>query len=181
MSTKQKLQVRGKNNIKQTFWSQWNIIVIAVLAIAIVTSYFLFFRKTSNEPKWVKEGEVTFLSKDDRKQLAHIDVEVASNPTERDQGLMYRSQMDEEKGMIFIFDKEDMQAFWMKNTFIPLDIIFIDSKGVINTIHKNTVPYSEKSLPSKLKSQFVVEVNGGYCDMHGIKEGDLIEYKLDKK
>jgi uncharacterized membrane protein (UPF0127 family) len=183
MSTKKK-QKPGINRLekkKQAFWSQRNIIIAVILVAAIVTSYFLFFKKSSNEPKWVKEGEVTFLSKDDRRQLAKIDVEAAKDPAKRQQGLMYRSHMDEDKGMIFIFEREDMQAFWMKNTILPLDIIFIDSKGVINTIHKNTVPYSEKSLPSKSRSQFVVEVNGGYCDKYGIKEGDLIEYKLDHK
>jgi hypothetical protein len=117
---------------------------------------------------------VTFVSKDSRQKLAKIDVEVAINPAERQQGLMYRSKMDEDKGMIFIFERDDMQSFWMKNTIIPLDIMFIDSKGVINTIHKNTVPFSEKSLPSKSRSQFVVEVNGGYSDRHGIKEGDQV-------
>lgn len=94
---------------------------------------------------------------------------------------MYRSEMDEGNGMFFIYEKMDMQSFWMKNTKIPLDILFIDNKGVINTIHKMTTPYSERSLPSKQKSQFVVEVNGGFCDRNGIQEGDLIEYMLEAK
>jgi len=178
-------KTKGRNkkakNKKNNFWTQRNIIIIALVVIALVASYFLFFKKKSNEPQFVKKGEVTFLSKDSRQQLAKIDVEVAMNPTERTQGLMYRSEMDEDNGMLFIFEQPDMQSFWMKNTIIPLDILFIDNKGVINTIHKNTVPYSEKSLPSKQKSQFVVEVNGGFCDRHGIKESDLIEYKLDQK
>lgn len=179
-SKKSKTKIKKKQ--QQTFWSNRNIIIAVILVAAIVTSYFLFFKKnTANEPEWVKEGEVTFLSKNDRRQLAKIDVEVASNPTKRNQGLMYRSYMDEDKGMIFIFEREEMQAFWMKNTILSLDIIFIDSKGVINTIHKNTAPYSDKSLPSKVRSQFVVEVNSGYCERHGISEGDLIEYKLDHK
>lgn len=184
MSNKKKQKFGSKRLKKkqQTFWNSRNIIIAVIFVSTIVTSYFLFFKKNiANEPEWVKEGEVTFLSKDDRRQLAKIDVEVASNPSKRQQGLMYRSHMDENSGMIFIFEKEEMQAFWMKNTILTLDILFIDSKGVINTIHKKTVPYSEKSLPSKLKSQFVVEVNGGYCDKYGISEGDLIEYKLDHK
>jgi uncharacterized membrane protein (UPF0127 family) len=178
MSQQKKNKGKAQKNKKQTFWTQRNIIIIAIVLIAITASYFLFFRKTSNEPKWVKEGEVTFLSKDSRQHLAKIEVEDASNPNERMQGLMYRTHMDEDKGMLFRFDHMDMQSFWMKNTVISLDILFIDDKGVINTIHKKTMPYSEKSLPSKQKSQFVVEVNGGFCDSHGIKEGDLIEYKL---
>lgn len=180
MNRQKKNKGKNQKKAKQTFWTQRNIVIITVVLIAIVASYYLFFRKTSNEPQWVKEGEVTFLNKDTRQQLAKIEVEDASNPTERMQGLMYRTHMDEDKGMIFRFDHPDMQSFWMKNTIISLDILFIDDKGVINTIHKKTVPYSEKSLPSKQRSQFVVEVVGGFCDRHGIKEGDLIEYKLDK-
>lgn len=175
---KKKLNKKIQN---KSIYSARNIIITGIVLLLIVSFYFLFIKKASNEPKWVKEGEVTFLSKDDHRQLAKIDVETAITPARRQQGLMYRTHMDEDNGMIFIFEREDMQAFWMKNTVIPLDIIFIDSKGVINTIHKNTTPYSEKSLPSKSRSQFVVEVNGGYCDKKGIKEGDLIEYRLDHK
>jgi uncharacterized protein len=171
----------GKNKKQpKAFWTQKNIIIIVVILAAVITaSYFLFFKKKSNEPEWVKDGTVTFLNKDTRQQLVLIEVEAAKTSEKRQQGLMFRTQMDEDKGMIFIFDGMDMQSFWMKNTVIPLDILFIDDKGVINTIHKNTIPYSERSLPSKLKSQFVVEVNAGFCSRHNIHEGDLIEYKLD--
>lgn len=163
------------------FASQRNIIMIAILAALVISSYFLFFRKGSSEPEWVREGEVTFISRDTRQPITKIEIEAAVTPAERSQGLMYRSEMEEDKGMLFLFEKMDWQSFWMKNTLMPLDIMFIDDKGVINTIHKNTVPYSEKSLPSKQRSQFVVEVVGGFSDKHGIKEGDLIEYKLDPK
>ena len=173
--------IRSKKNIKVPFWKSKKVLIPAVLILIIIAVYFLYFKKSSNEPEWVREGEVTFLSRDTRQPLAKIEVEAAANPTERAQGLMYRSEMDENKGMLFIFEREDMQSFWMKNTILSLDIIFISSKGEINTIHPNTVPYSEKSLPSKSKSQFVVEVNAGYCQKYGIKEGDLIEYKLDPK
>lgn len=180
MVKNKKPNIKNKKLQKKSFWTQRNIIITTLVVAAIIISYFFFFKKSSNEPKWVKEGEVTFLNKDSKQQLAKILVEVANNPTERSQGLMYRNEMDADKGMLFIFDNMEMQSFWMKNTIIPLDILFIDNKGVINTIHRNTVPYSEKSLPSKQKSQFIVEVNGGFCQRHNINEGDLIEYKLDK-
>jgi uncharacterized membrane protein (UPF0127 family) len=93
---------------------------------------------------------------------------------------MYRKEMDEDHGMLFIFEKPDTQSFWMKNTFIPLDIMFIDSAGVIDTIYRKTTPYSEKSLPSRRRVQFVVEVNGGWSDKFQVKEGDAIEFKVDK-
>lgn len=170
-----------KKSKKTSFLNQRNVIIIAVLAAIIITSYFLFFRKKGIEPEWVREGEVTFISKDTRQPIKKIEIEAAVTPAERSQGLMFRNEMDEDKGMLFLFEQMDWQSFWMKNTLMPLDIMFIDDKGVINTIHKNTVPYSEKSLPSKQRSQFVVEVVGGFSDKHGIKEGDLIEYKLDLK
>lgn len=173
--------IRSKKTIKLPFWKTRKILIPIIPVLIFIAIYFLYIKKSTNEPRWVKEGEVTFLSRDTHKQLAKIEVEVAADPTERSQGLMYRSEMDENKGMLFIFDQENMQSFWMKNTILPLDIIFISSKGEINTIHSNTVPYSEKSLPSKSKSQFVVEVNAGFCQRNGIKEGDLIEYKLDPK
>jgi uncharacterized protein len=178
MAQNKKSKVISKKKQPASFWSSRNIIIIVVILAALTASYFLWFKKSIlNEPKWVKGGEVTFLNKDSRQHLAEVKVEVADNPPERTQGLMFRSQMDEDKGMLFIFDTMDMQSFWMKNTIMSLDILFIDDKGVINTIHRNTTPYSEASLPSKGKSQFVVEVNGGFCSRHNINEGDLIEYK----
>lgn len=173
--------IRSKRTVKLPFWKTKKILIPVIPVLIFIAIYFLYIKKSTNEPKWVREGEVTFLSRDTRQQLANIEVETAVDPTERAQGLMYRSEMDENKGMLFVFEHENMQSFWMKNTILPLDIIFISSKGEINTIHSNTVPYSEKSLPSKSKSQFVVEVNAGFCQRHGIKEGDLIEYKLDPK
>lgn len=182
MSQKKSKIASKKKQQPKSFFSQRNVIIIVLVLAVITASYFLFFKtKLSNEPQWVKEGEVTFLNKDTKQQLAKIEVEVANNPTDRMQGLMYRSEMDENNGMLFIFDNMEMQSFWMKNTIISLDILFIDNKGVINTIHRNTTPYSEASLPSKLQSQFVVEVNAGYCKKHNINEGDLIEYKIDTK
>src|SRR5690349_5634192 len=126
MPQKKKTNLKSKKYQPKSFWSARNIVIILVVLTAISASYFLFFKKsTLNEPKWVKEGEVTFLNKDSRKHLAKIDVEVAANPNRRMQGLMFRSQMDEDKGMMFIFDTMEMQSFWMKNTIMPLDIIFI--------------------------------------------------------
>lgn len=179
--SKAKNIVKIKKIPKTPFWKTKKVLIALIPVIVFIFIYFFYIKKSTNEPVWVKEGEVTFLSKDTRSQLSSIDVEVAMTPAERSQGLMYRSKMEENHGMLFIFDRDEMQSFWMKNTIMPLDILFIDSKGVINTIHHNTVPYSEKPIPSKGKSQFVVEVNGGYCSRHGIKEGDLIEYRLDLK
>lgn len=84
--------------------------------------------------------------------------------------------MDDTKGMLFIFQNEEPQSFWMKNTVIPLDIMFVNSKKEIIKIHKSTTPFSEKSLPSEKPAIYVVEVNGGFADKYGIKEGDAISF-----
>ncbi len=133
--------------------------------------------KNIREPQFKKEGELEFISKDNKQQLKKIDIELAENDEERMQGLMYRRSMDDTKGMLFIFEQEENQSFWMKNTVIPLDIMYVNSKMEIVKIFKNTIPFSEKSLPSEKPAIYVVEVNGGYCDKYGIKEGDIIRFE----
>jgi len=125
--------------------------------------------------EFVKEGEVRFLT---AKQdfIAAIDVELAQDDAKRQLGLMYRDKLGENQGMLFVFGREEMQAFWMKNTVLPLDMIFVNSKDEIVTIHKNTTPYSEQSYATTKPAQFVVEVNAGFTDRHKISVGDRIAW-----
>ena len=122
-----------------------------------------------------KEGELVFLKKDGN-EISRIDIEIADNDERRMTGLMYRTKMDENRGMLFIFPYEDLQAFWMKNTVISLDIIFVNSKKEIVKIHRNAIPYSEDSYVSGEPAQYVVEVNAGYTSKNGIEEGDKIAW-----
>jgi uncharacterized membrane protein (UPF0127 family) len=133
-------------------------------------------QKDSGKIKFKKQGEVSF--QDTMKNLiTKIDVEIAETDDTRHLGLMYRENMQENQGMLFIFPDEDFESFYMKNTIIPLDIIFINAKKQIVKIHKNTVPYSEKSLPSLKPSMYVVEVNAGFTDKYKIKEGEFIDWR----
>ncbi len=132
------------------------------------------------EPPFKKEGDLTFFKKDG-KEVKKIDIEVADNGSERQQGLMWRKTMPEDQGMLFIFPEMDEQAFWMKNTIMPLDIIYVNDEKEIVRIYKNTTPYSEKSLPSNGKSIYVVETIAGFCDKFGITEGDKISYNQTAK
>ena len=125
-------------------------------------------------PAFVKEGEVTFLS--GGKEIKKIDVEIAENDAERAKGLMYRSYMPDSVGMLFIFQDVQPQSFWMKNTHISLDIIYVGPDKKIVSIQKNARPFSEENLPSYGDVQYVVEVNAGYTDLHGIKVGDSIQF-----
>jgi len=128
-------------------------------------------------PQFKKEGVLYFLSKVNNDTLRQIDIELATNDQERAQGLMDRKSMTDMQGMLFIFPHAEEQSFWMKNTYISLDIIYINDKREIVSVQKYTTPLSEESLPSFKKAQYVLEVNAGFCDKYHIAYGDKIGYK----
>ncbi len=133
-------------------------------------------QKDALATQFKKQGEVYF--QDSAKNLIKkVDVEIAETDNARHLGLMYREGMSEEQGMLFIFPVEEYQSFYMKNTVLPLDIIFVNSKKKIVKIHKNTEPFSEKSLPSNSPALYVVEVNAGFTDKFRIKEGDIVDWR----
>lgn len=128
--------------------------------------------------QFIKQGEVYF--QDKNKNLTKtIDVELAETEDKRHTGLMYRDNMEESQGMLFIFDKEEPQGFYMKNTIMPLDIIFINAKKEIVKIYKHTTPFSEQDLPSFKPILYVVEVKAGFTDKYNIKEGDFIDWRRE--
>jgi uncharacterized membrane protein (UPF0127 family) len=133
-------------------------------------------KKKLQEIPFVRQGEVYFQDKN-KKLIKQIDVEIADTDEKRHRGLMFRTKMDSSQGMLFIFPEEDEQAFYMKNTIISLDIIFINSKKQIVKIYKNTKPFDLTDLPSKRPILYVVEVNAGFTEKHGIKEGDYIDFR----
>jgi len=137
------------------------------------------FRQSQGFPgerEFVKEGELVFLGKNDGGKITKIDVELADDPYEWERGLMYRHSMPKTSGMLFIFRRPQLLSFWMRNTYIPLDIIFVDGSMRIVTMHKNTQPLSEKQLFSNVAVKYAVEVNAGFCDRYGIKIGDHIRF-----
>lgn len=103
-----------------------------------------------------------------------VAVELAATPDARQLGLMYRDALAPGTGMLFIFPQVAPQSFWMKNTRIPLDILFIADDGKIVRLHARTTPFSEQSLPSGTPVRFVLEVPGGWCAENGIGEGDTV-------
>jgi len=105
-----------------------------------------------------------------------IKIEIADNDFEQQTGLMYRKQMDTHKGMLFIFDKIKVRSFYMKNTYIPLDIIYIDTDNVIINIAKNAEPLNETSLFSDAPAKYVLEINAGLSDKWEIKKGNKISF-----
>lgn len=133
----------------------------------------------TTELKFTKEGELILYSIEDTlsQKIKTLDIEFAENDYERETGLMYRRSMEDRQGMLFIFPSEKPQSFYMKNTLIPLDIIYIDSDHKIVSFQKNAKPLDENSLPSSAPAQYVLEINGGLSDQWKLAIGDSIAYK----
>jgi uncharacterized membrane protein (UPF0127 family) len=110
-------------------------------------------------------------------------VELAKNDAERETGLMYRTEMPKDHGMLFIFDKEGIYSFWMKNTLIPLDMIWIDGNNKVVFVNQNSQPCKTSNCPStnpNVKAKYVLEINAGISKEMGIKAGDKIWYNEEK-
>ncbi|NIG55273.1 DUF192 domain-containing protein [Chitinophaga sp. Cy-1792] len=134
---------------------------------------------TSNGSAFKKQGTLAFVSKSGADTIRKIDIQLAQTDQQREDGLMYRRSMTDEQGMLFIFPDMEERSFWMKNTYISLDIIYIDDKMEIVSVQKYATPLSEQSLPSFKKAQYVLEVNGGFVDKYHIAYGDKIAYTKD--
>ncbi|MFN3951354.1 MAG: DUF192 domain-containing protein [Thermaurantimonas sp.] len=135
---------------------------------------------TSYEPKFRQDGQIWFLDESGNDTITTIYIEVSKTDEEIQYGMMYRRHLDQDKGMLFLMKNEKPQSFWMKNTYIPLDIIYINSKYRIVSIQKEAVPLSETSLPSFEPALYVLEVNGGFCDRHNIKVGDKVYFEHNR-
>jgi hypothetical protein len=104
-------------------------------------------------------------------------VEIADTPAKRELGLQYRRDLAADHGMIFLFPKESEQTFWMKNTPIPLDMIFINSQRKIVGIVERAAPFSLDSRSVTGASQYVLEINGGLSQRYGFKAGDSVRFE----
>lgn len=164
-----------------------------IVAAVIVVAFIIFLLSnlfTNNQPitnkknvidqadlyKFKKQGELTFQTSDGS-YISAIEIEFADNAIKRSDGLMLRTEMKENQGMLFIFPSEEMQSFWMKNTILSLDMIFINSDLQIVTIHKNTEPFASTSYPSTKPSQYVLETLAGYTDKYKINVGDKVIFR----
>jgi len=108
-----------------------------------------------------------------------VSVEIARTPAERAEGLMYRWSLEDDHGMLFIFDDVEVRSFWMKNTRIPLDMIFIGPDKKIVGIVREAEPYTTQSRTVGVPSQYVLEVYGGEAEEHGLSAGDRVFFFLE--
>ncbi len=165
-------------------------LVIIILAIIVAFAFLLFsiYNPKRNKPSASQSPSIskstTSFRKDGRLSIfvsqnpspILLDIEVVDKEEDRMRGLMDRYNLPETAGMLFIFPDEEPRSFWMKNTFISLDIIYINSRKEIVSIQKYTQPKSTYSIPSEKPAMYVLEVNAGFTDKNGINPGDKIEF-----
>ncbi len=149
--------------------SEFKMIFLLILVILLVDTIFLWsiFKDKKSEDKQVCFNEKCF------------SVEIADEPRERINGLMGRESLDEDAGMLFIFDKEEVQGFWMKDTSIPLDMIWINSSNDVIYIKENAQPCEQECeiYYSNESALYVLEVNAGSALTNDIKERDKVEIR----
>jgi uncharacterized membrane protein (UPF0127 family) len=108
-------------------------------------------------------------------------IEVADDPKQQAQGLMFRPSLPANAGMLFVFDPPRQAKFWMRNTMIPLDMIFIDDTGRVESIAERNDPYSERVSSSQADVRAVLEINGGQSRQLGIEPGAQEVHRLFEK
>lgn len=141
---------------------------------------FLLILLTAAAPAMPAAGQVAFETDDlsiETAEGAHdFQVEIARTGEERAQGLMFRRQLAADAGMLFLFDGSQVRAMWMKNTYIPLDMLFIDEAGKIVRIEERTVPFSERAIVSGSPVAAVLELNAGTASRLKIRPGDRVRH-----
>jgi len=147
------------------------IVLVAVMLIVLLRP----FTVTS-----ISQPDLYNLKDNDTTQLkfkdAILNLEVARSEAKQQQGFMNRSVLDQDSGMIFIFDIESPVTFWMKDTFISLDIIYLNKDlKVVNIYHSTLTNQTTTLYPSLQPTQFVIEANSGWSDQHGLKIGDQFQ------
>ncbi len=123
-----------------------------------------------------KEGELTLYKGTNDSLITKLDIEIAKSEYDIQTGLMYRNSMKENQGMLFVFKEVTQRSFYMKNTRIPLDLIFLDHNKTIVSFQENAKPLDETSLPSNAMAQFVLEINAGLSEKWGLDVGDKMDY-----
>lgn len=123
-----------------------------------------------------KEGELTLYRAETDSIITKLDIEIADTDYETQTGLMYRNAMAENQGMLFIFPDATIHSFYMKNTEIALDILFIDEDLRIISFHKNARPFDETGLSSQIPVQYVLEINAGMMEKWSLEVGDRLEF-----
>jgi len=151
--------------------------------LSLVMISFFFNQCQQSNQNQVQEQKVLFKNEgnlsilnNEKKTIAEFKIEIADSPYERQTGLMYRDKLEKQHGMLFVFENSELRSFYMKNTLIPLDLIFIDEDYEIVHVYSKATPYETASISSQLPAKFVFEINGGLIEQIGIQKGMKIKY-----
>lgn len=153
------------------------ISLFTLLALSIIQCNDNLKSKTIIEKKIVfqKEGELVLINTQDE-IIANFDIEIAETPYEQQTGLMYRNSLSQKNGMLFIFESSEIRSFYMKNTQIPLDLIFINDQFEIVSIYPNAKSYDQSAITSKIAAQYILEINAGQSEQLKLKKGMKIKF-----
>ena len=152
------------------------VIVLCAVAIPALSKPVFaageIVHKTEPAIRYLPREAITIQTKAGQDYI--FDVEMATEPDQQTRGLMYRTHLNNDSGMLFLFNDEAHRSFWMRNTLIPLDMIFISRDGTIMHIHHNAIPQDETMITSEGDAMAVLEINGGMAGTLAIKEGDRV-------
>lgn len=164
-----------------------SFIYLLLIALLTVGGYGLFHTITYADDEIRQVGPAAAQDEIETEKLLIVtasgkrhgfDVEVAHTPPQQAYGLMNRKSMPQDHGMLFIFQTEAGRSFWMKNTLIPLDMVFIRADGTIHHIHENAIPQDLTPVLSNGPVRAVLEVNGGRMEALGIRPGDKVNHRF---
>jgi len=165
------------------------IMVIGVFVALVALGAIINSSNDNDEPATADVSSLINLTKDNQENLNRIylknycfEVELALTAEQQRQGLMYRQELDADKGMLFVFKQSQRHTFWMKNTYIPLDIIWINESYQVADISHQTQPcQANQSCPVIRPTQdalYVLEIKGGLAEQIGLKIGDEVNFQL---
>jgi uncharacterized membrane protein (UPF0127 family) len=140
------------------------VVMLAALAVSLAYSTGVLAQSLPTEPLEIQTARGAF----------HFKVEVADTDAERERGLMFRKTLAADRGMLFDFKTAQPVAFWMKNTLIPLDMLFVGADGHIVSIARDAAPMSETPIPSGGDTLLVIELAGGRAAQIGAEPGDVV-------
>lgn len=148
----------------------------AIIAPILVVSPLLVPRSLSAQQAIEFESaSLSIETQSDR--VFEFTVEIAESSAQKSRGLMYRREMAADEGMLFLHRRDRVLTMWMANTFLPLDMLFIEADGRISRIEENTIPQSRETISSRQRVRAVLELNAGTTRKLGITEGDRVVYE----
>jgi uncharacterized membrane protein (UPF0127 family) len=153
---------------------RWPLIILFALLVSLVTARCAGEASTPDDNATSSDGTSTLTIETSNGQNIEVEVEIADNEAERMKGLMERTELAENAGMLFVFEEEQPRSFWMKNTLIPLSIAYIDAEErIIDT--QDMQPLDETVHRSAGPAMYALEVNQGFFEERGVEVGDTVE------